>query len=222
MKMAFSLALLSCVSVVAASEALPNGDFEAGAVGWSFTERSGGNQIQVASEAGAPSSGSGLHLSVQEEGELPPLATRSFDAEIKGASTLSFDFCVTDQTTYTGGDGVLLIRFSSPGSDALRPIFLVRGDGKVALGSTLVPGLQWNRGTWYSVTISLPAPGKQGAAKVQMKAADGSPQEAVVDGFVYPSPEALTEFSGIQIQTGYGQRPVTDVFVDNLSLKPLT
>lgn len=223
MKKYLPLILLACASATHAAEAIRNGDFHSGASEWTLSERSTGNQIEVTADAAAPGSASseGLHLNVSQQGDLPPLVSQTFAGGVRSAFTLRFDFCVTEQTTYTAGDGVLLVRLLSPGAGPLRPILLVRGDGGISLGQTIVPDLQWSRGTWYSVTISLPAPGQEGAAKVQIKAADGKNQQSIIEHFTYPSPDSLTEFTGIQLQTGYAQRAVSDVFVDNISLKTL-
>lgn len=217
------LVLLACTGATHAAEAIRNGDFHSGATEWTLSERSAGNQIAVTVEAAAPgSAGSeGLHLSVSQQGDLPPLVSQTFVSGVRGAFTLSFEFCVTEQTTYAAGDGVLLVRLLASGAGPLRPILLVRGDGGISLGQTLLPDLQWSRGTWYSVAISLPAPGKEGAAKVQLNSADGKSQQSVVEHFTYQSPDSLTEFTGIQLQTGYAQRAVSDVFVDNISLRTI-
>lgn len=217
------LILLACASTSQAAEAIRNGDFNSGNTDWTLSERASGNQIQVTAEAAAPkpANSEGLHLSVQEQGNLPPLVSQALTSGVRSSFTLSFDFCVTELTTYAGGDGVLLVRLASPGDGPLRPILLVHGNGEISLGQTVLPDLQWNRGTWYSVTISLPAPGKDGEAKVQIESADGKIQKASIAQFSYPSPGSLTEFNGIQLQTGYAQRAVTDVFVDNISLRNL-
>ena len=199
---------------------IQNGSFENSLLGWQVNAREPQNKAEEFSGAKSPMSGgnSGFVFEVGDGATVPPIlkqdfATRFLEGEIR------FDFRVAEGTTYNGEDGVLVCRLASD-TGKFPSLLVIRGDGTIMLADRLLD-VAWKQGVWYSVKINVPPVGSAKEFRMELKE---YLQAAIQVSAPSPAswvPAEGRAFTALQFQTGFGARPVTKVFLDNVEVVPV-
>ncbi|MEK6794470.1 MAG: hypothetical protein AABZ39_06820 [Spirochaetota bacterium] len=192
--------------------AFANAQFIDGFIGWTAGKRDANNIIEAATGSPFGKIGPVLHLRVPAGSANAPYVMKKISA--RGGMAISFDVRIQEETTYRGGDGVFLLRlFDQVGTN---DYLVFTGNDTITFGGDQKPLGTFTRGVWYHCTLSIPPCGTEDAASLSITEHGGSAREIALSGWG-PFSSGGT-YSTMQIQTGFGARPVTDILVGNIEI----